>query len=186
MSGSPLDDVTPDEEVAKAEWLERKQATYEDRIVKLVVNELGRPDQIPIMRNMARDMYGDPLLHFGLFYNHFPFFTTWLLARHVPFVYKDLNFPDFYNRFTKTRVFQTYLEARADVPEDWGGPVGFIFVWPKVKGGRGAMILHDGPGALQGRWLQVKVYDTVYTLERLVDFMSRFRSVSAENKHGDG
>jgi hypothetical protein len=182
VSGSPLDAVTPNEEMAKAEWLQRKQASYEDRIVGLIVKELGRPDQIPVMRKEAREACGDPMLHLGLFHYHFPFFPVWLMARDVPYVYKDFTYPNVHNRFTKTRVFQTYLEAKSDVPEDWGGPTGFIFVWPKVKGGRGAMILHDGPASLRGHWTQVEVYNTVYTVERLVDFMARFRSVSAETK----
>lgn len=179
MSGSPLDDVDPDQAFDKDKWLQRKQATHEDRVVRYVLNAIGKPGLIPQLRRRGRELSDSPLLHFGLFYEAVPDFPIWLGTRHVPFAYKELQLQRIQRGFTKLRIWDAYVDVRSDVPYGWDGPVAVIFRAARMQGAYGAMVLHDAAVPLADYWLQKRIRDRTYTIESLVDFIARLKSEGA-------
>jgi hypothetical protein len=176
MSGSPLDDVDVDAALDKEQWLQGKQAAHEDRVVRFVLNSIGKPGLIPELRRRGRELSGSSLLHFGLFYEVISNFPIWIGARHVPFAYKELQLQRIQQGFTKLRIWDAYLDVRSDVPRGWDGPVGVIFRAARMQGAFGAMILHDDTVSLNDHWLQKKVRDKTYTIESLVQFLDRLKT----------
>jgi hypothetical protein len=173
MSGSPLDDINFDEAFDKDQWLQRKQISHEDRIVKYILKYIGKPGLIPQLRQRGKELSNSTQLHFGLFYEAVPDFPIWMGSRHVPFAHRDLNLWNIQQRFTKLRIWEAYLDVKSDVPRHWGGYVAMIFRTGKMRGAYGATVLHDAPCVLNDYWLQKKVRDTVYTIEGLVTFLDR-------------
>jgi hypothetical protein len=176
MSGSPLDDVDFDAAFDKEAWIQSKQRVHEDRVVKYVLKEIGKPGLIPQLRRRGKELSDSPLLHFGLFYEAVPDFPVWIGSRHVPFVFRDLTLANVQRRFTKIRIWEAFIDVKSEAPNGWDGPVGVIFRSAKIHSAYGSMVLHDGPSMVGDFWLQKRLRDRVYTIETLVDFLARLRT----------
>ena len=128
---TPLDNIDDffeedEAQASKDEWIANKKARFED----LVVRKIYKFFNIPTTRfNPLKANY----LSFSQFHSEFPSFPIRLCSYSIGLM-RDVTIVDLYNRFTSTRLFKEFTEARNDLEEDcncWG----LVFPWIGMDAG---------------------------------------------------
>jgi hypothetical protein len=123
-----------------------KQWTYEQVVVKYIINKIGRPDLQKAIEGAALVPAEDtqPLTFYNLMQVcNFPMWLgTKKLGIHpcLKCGQTDLE-SQIYHRYTTTALWKAFLDVVHDVPPEFEGrPVGMVFNWPtKAK----YMLLHN-------------------------------------------
>lgn len=118
------------------------QLGWEEAMVSRILRLYGREALTAPIRRACEEKTGHYRLLFLWFADRFPDFPVWLVFRKVRYLHK-LTMEDFLKRFSKTPIFDAWLEAQEVVPEAWQEeerPVGLVF---EYLHGMGAAILTD-------------------------------------------
>lgn len=139
----PLDDLFDEanqqEELDK--WIEKKESTYEDRVVKKVMTEVGLGSAIPALKRYVDELTGErgSLLNFQAFHDTYPSFPTRLCTKDYVKAH-EITVPDLFKRLTNTRPYRAFMEMKETIADgEQYGSWGLIFPW----NGLGQAILHN-------------------------------------------
>jgi len=176
LKGSPLDDVSIDDIIAAEEWKDRKQTSYEDKIVRLFLRELGLAAYLPSLRRYMIELTDKPSLTLSIFAQQFSGLPIWPGARRIAYAYKDLSLPNLFKRFTKTRTYAAWEEVAESVPPEYAGmPVGLVVTNKVPELGQEHLILHNASVSMMENELKIvrRVRGVDFTIERLTVFLGR-------------
>src|SRR3989344_601496 len=126
-----------EQELAKQEWLQQKEASYEERIVRRVLDRFRIRSCEADLREWSR-AYGDGSITFTSFNALFPEFPVFLHTLSLPRLH-ELTLSDLDRNFYKTRLYSALQDFAELEPEAHSGSFGMVVPW----GGQGDMILHN-------------------------------------------
>jgi len=124
---------------------ERRQArclSWEEQVVARLLRFYDISHLAPELRRRCADRTGYRRLLFSWFHDEHPDFPVWFVFKEVHYLHR-LTMEDFLKRFSKMPLFDAWLGAWEEAPEDWvkaGRPLAMVF---KYLHGMGAAVLTD-------------------------------------------
>jgi len=144
-------DAQFDRQLELDNWIGAKQSAYEERIVKVILNEFELGAHISRYKRQLKEISDTDVLSFIWFRNAFPDFPLFLGASSNVFS-RELALSDLYKRFSRTKMFETFealvheVAQESDLPVKDCGACGLIFPWAKI----GNVVLHNLSIELEG------------------------------------
>jgi hypothetical protein len=121
------------------EYKQGKDANYESRMVKRLLDHFGLRTAESDIRRRSQDLTDRYDLTFAAFMEHFPSFPVYLGMAFIPYV-RQTELLDLFKRPTSTKIYQAYRDFRLSQPDDSPTQTGgLIFHWS----GLGDMVCHD-------------------------------------------
>lgn len=122
------------------QWIESKQAVYEEKIVKKVLTYFKLEANIPMLKREAKEWSGeDDHLTFSWFHYRWPSFPVRLCTQQTVYSHQ-ISVTDLYKRFTTTKMYKAFAEADEYIPDmEQYAAWGLVFPWA----GMGNAILHN-------------------------------------------
>ncbi len=144
-----------------------RDIAYEENIVKRVLASCKLENQAGVLANKAREATGKARLTFAWFYETYSTYPVRFLPKKLGWVFQ-IKVPELFDNFSKSKLYDNWLEAYDLYYSDNNWVAGLIFDWPGIKTTQ--MILHNGdePYNEQDQCISFFVApDTKLFLERL-------------------
>jgi hypothetical protein len=104
------------EEKTPEEIAQLSRQRWEENIMGRLLKFYELERLAPVLRHRCKEASGKPFLLFSWFYQEFPDYPVWFAFRKVRYLH-EIGMEDFVNRFTKTHLYQAYVDDKEQMPE---------------------------------------------------------------------